>query len=158
MIRYGLQTIIGSNRIEYQIVDCGENGRVYPPTVVWKREATSAEANSDDELLPADVRAEYERLCRRGEFIDNPTPSEVGLVEMATEDEFQSFDQPCVFGNRCDSHAVYCHNEGWLYAPRKCRRTWYTGGEIRDEDCRGFKPNPNYKKAAPAPGEAQDGG
>lgn len=60
-------------------------------------------------------------------------------VEAVAEE--QAFDQPCKFGNRVDGHAVYCHNDEWLEGPRKCRRSWYTGGVVRDEDCPGFAPN-----------------
>lgn len=66
----------------------------------------------------------------------------INLCE-AISDDLQ-FDQPCAYGCRCDTHAVYCHNDDWSEKPRKCRRTWYTGGDIRDEDCEGFKANPNY--------------
>ena len=52
-----------------------------------------------------------------------------------------AFDQPCKFGNRVGHHAVYCHNKEWKDAPRKCRRTWCTNGEKRDEDCPGFEIN-----------------
>jgi len=31
-----------------------------------------------------------------------------------------------------------------LDGPRKCRRTWYTGGEVRDQDCEGYEANPDY--------------
>lgn len=60
------------------------------------------------------------------------------LVEMCAEQEDCAFEQPCKYGNRVDCHAVYCNNNDWDDAPRKCRRTWYTGGEDRDEDCEGF--------------------
>lgn len=64
----------------------------------------------------------------------------INLVEsMATEDE-QGFDQKCKFGNRVCGHAVYCHSNH-PDAPRKCRRSWYTGGEIKDEDCPYYEPN-----------------
>ena len=69
------------------------------------------------------------------------------LVELAADDEDSVFDQPCAHGHRVDCHAVYCHNEKWKDAPRKCRRTWYTGGRERDEDCPGYKPNPGYSAA-----------
>lgn len=62
---------------------------------------------------------------------------------MPTDDE--AFDQPCKFGHRVEGHAVYCHNDAWPDGPRKCRRTWYTGGEVKDEDCPGFQPNPAFK-------------
>lgn len=66
----------------------------------------------------------------------------MNLVELIAEDDETAFDQPCEHGNRVDGHAVYCHNTEWTDAPRKCRRTWYTGGKVRDEDCPGFAPNP----------------
>lgn len=62
----------------------------------------------------------------------------VNVVELVAED--CAFDQPCFYGLRVESHAVYCHNVFWKEAPRKCRRTWYDNEE-KDEDCPGFKPN-----------------
>jgi hypothetical protein len=61
------------------------------------------------------------------------------IVEITADES--AFDQPCKYGNRVDGHAVYCHNNEWPDAPRKCRRTWYTGGKERDEDCEGFAAN-----------------
>ena len=55
------------------------------------------------------------------------------------------FDQPCKFGYRVEDHSVYCTNETWKDAPRKCHRTWFSGGEYKDEDCPGFEPNPDYQ-------------
>lgn len=72
--------------------------------------------------------------------------SAVNLVEMVAESDDCGFDQPCAFGHRVEGHAVYCHNDAWSGGPRKCRRTWYTGGEERDEDCPGFCPNPNAQQ------------
>ncbi len=69
----------------------------------------------------------------------------VNIVELVAEDQAQN--QPCAHGNYCDGHAVYCHNEQWADAPRKCRRTWYTNGEVTDESCPGFSPNPNFQSA-----------
>lgn len=70
------------------------------------------------------------------------------LVELVTAgDEENAFDQPCKFGHRVDGHAVYCRNDAWTDGPRKCRRTWYSGGEIKDEDCPGFQPNAEFKGA-----------
>ena len=65
------------------------------------------------------------------------------LVELMADAEGADckYDQPCHWGHRVECHAVYCHNTEWADAPRKCRRTWYTGGAERDEDCPGFKPN-----------------
>lgn len=110
--------------------------------VVWKHPWSE----NDEEPYPKAVREKYEELCGRPEFIPFDEDAACGstdqLVEMMAGEDGCAFDQPCKFGRRVESHAVYCHNDGWLYAPRKCRRTWYTGGELRDEDCRGFKQNP----------------
>jgi hypothetical protein len=65
----------------------------------------------------------------------------MNLVEIIAEPDECAYDQPCKYGHRVECHAVYCHNQAWSDAPRKCRRTWYTGGEVRDEDCPGFAPN-----------------
>lgn len=84
----------------------------------------------------------YESLPTEPEFTaDN-------IVELAAGEEDSAFDQPCRFGHRVEGHAVYCHNELWPGAPRKCRRTLYTGGEIRDEDCPGYAPNPKLPVTA----------
>lgn len=71
----------------------------------------------------------------------------INLVEMFTDEEEQSFNQKCKFGNLVDGHAVYCHSDN-PNAPRKCRRTWYYGKNekgMQDEDCPYYEPNPNYK-------------
>lgn len=68
------------------------------------------------------------------------------IVEAIQEPDADcAFDQPCKFGHRVEGHAVYCHNDAWHDGPRKCRRTWYTGGETKDEDCPGFQPNSEFK-------------
>ena len=69
----------------------------------------------------------------------------INLVEMVADGDDCAFDQPCKFGHRVEGHAVYCHNDEWYDSPRKCRRTWYTGGEVKDETCPGFQPNPAFK-------------
>ena len=66
----------------------------------------------------------------------------MNFVELIAEPEDCHYDQACIHGHRVNGHAVYCHNTEWLDAPRKCRRTWATGGEVRDEDCPGFMANP----------------
>lgn len=71
-----------------------------------------------------------------------PAPDPTNMVELFAAGEDCAFDQPCRFGHRVEDHAVYCHNQTWVDAPRKCRRTWYTGGKVRDEDCPGFEPHP----------------
>ena len=59
------------------------------------------------------------------------------IVEM-TADEDCAFDQPCYFGYRVDTHAVYCHCDAWPNSPRKCRRN---RANYRHEDCPGYVPN-----------------
>ena len=68
------------------------------------------------------------------------------IVELAasTDNEYAAFDQRCRFGHRVDGHAVYCHNDTWDDSPRKCRRSWYTNGKTKDEECAGFEPNPDF--------------
>jgi len=68
----------------------------------------------------------------------------INLIEMIADPEDCAFDQPCEFGYRVEHHAVYCHSDH-PNALRKCRRTWYTGGKIKDEDCEFYKLNPNFK-------------
>ena len=67
----------------------------------------------------------------------------INLVELCAGEENCAYDQPCKYGHRVEDHAVYCHNETWAGAPRKCRRSWYTGGEDKDEDCPGYEKNEN---------------
>ena len=51
---------------------------------------------------------------------------------------------PCRFGDQCEGHACYCnHPDG----PRKCRKSWYYGGEERDQDCEYYEPNPHWQEA-----------
>lgn len=67
------------------------------------------------------------------------------IVELAADAEGEddcAFDQPCCFGHRVESHAVYCHNEAWPDSPRKCRRN---RDDYRHEDCPGFVLNPDHK-------------
>jgi len=58
-----------------------------------------------------------------------------------------AWDQPCKYGHRVNDCAVYCHHPTWKAAPIKCYRTWWSDGEIMDEDCPGYVPNPNYYKS-----------
>jgi hypothetical protein len=65
----------------------------------------------------------------------------ISFVELCSPE--QGFDQKCIFGNRVESHAVYCHSEH-PDAPRKCRRSWYSGKTVLDEDCPFYVENPKY--------------
>ena len=68
------------------------------------------------------------------------------IVEAIQESDSDcAFDQPCKFGHRVEGHAVYCHNDAWVDGPRKCHRSWSTGGEVKDEDCPGFQPNEAFR-------------
>lgn len=87
---------------------------------------------------PLELRMEYERLLAT-EPKSEPNPC-FNAVELFGSE----FNQRCEFGALVEHHAVYCHNQEWLYAPRKCKRTWATEGRIRDEDCPGYKPNPGF--------------
>ena len=69
------------------------------------------------------------------------------LVKLCADDDEIFYDQPCKWGCRINSHAVYCENPNWKDAPRKCRRTWYYGGNTKDEDCPGFAQNWKEKEA-----------
>jgi hypothetical protein len=75
----------------------------------------------------------------------------INIVELAADQDDCAFDQRCKFGNRVEDHAVYCHNDAWVDGPRKCRRTWYTGGTTRDEDCPGFQPNEAFQGSLETP-------
>jgi hypothetical protein len=59
-------------------------------------------------------------------------------------------DQPCLFGERVDTHAVYCNNS--KSDSRKCHHSWYYGRAtsmldgINDEQCKWFQANPKYRE------------
>lgn len=93
------------------------------------------------DVPPDKLRAKFEELEGRNEFIAYDEPQSVNVVEMIADEDDCAWDQPCAFGHRVESHAVYCHNDKWLYAPRKCRRN---RSDWPHEQCRGFKPNPLY--------------
>jgi hypothetical protein len=71
----------------------------------------------------------------------------MNLVEMFADENDMLFNQRCAHGNLVFGHAVYCHSDD-PESPRKCRRTWYTGGAEKDEDCPFFKPNPIFANQA----------
>jgi len=68
-----------------------------------------------------------------------------------------AYDQSCRFGHRVGNHSVYCHNRTWQEAPRKCPRTWWSGGEDRDEDCPGYARNPLLSDTEHAPEKEEEG-
>lgn len=65
----------------------------------------------------------------------------LNVVELAADYDHRGFDQPCCFGHRVETRAVYCHNEAWADSPRKCYRN---RDDRRHEDCPGFVANPDY--------------
>lgn len=66
----------------------------------------------------------------------------MNIVEMCAGEDEQSFNQTCKFGNLVTGHAVYCHSKN-SKAPRKCGKTWSTGGKVKDETCPFFESNSN---------------
>jgi hypothetical protein len=108
---------------------------------VWTRPCRK---DDPEEGYPADLRAEFERLIEYDPDYDPSHQPTLGEACFADEEDGGGFNQPCKFGNLAEGHAVYCTNSKWLYGPTKCRRTWYTGGERRDEDCEGYAPNPKF--------------
>lgn len=131
----------------WQISDMSKGRIHWEWPIVWKRAYRGKEDDEESNLYqyPLDVKEAYLRLSGKEEFDkgwdETTVPNVVELIQ--DEDADCAFDQPCKYGHRVEGHAVYCHNRGWEFAPRKCRRTWYTGGKVRDEDCMGFKTNPN---------------
>lgn len=141
-MRYGISAEFSADGDSWVIRDYSSalpDGSNYPGNIVWRREIKVGEFGADQ--YPPDLRAEYERLTGLPEFYAPPEGNHPNIFNLVELVEDGNFNQKCRFGKLVDGHAVYCHNNGWLYAPRKCRRTWYTGGEVRDEDCRGFAPN-----------------
>lgn len=63
--------------------------------------------------------------------------SNLTLNELCFDSDF-FYDQPCYWGSRFGTHAVYCHCKK---GPMKCRRTWFTSGQTKDEECEHFKEN-----------------
>ena len=92
---------------------------------------------------PIALRRRYEELLGRGEFLDEDTHGEpaINIVEFIADQDDSAFDQPCAFGYRVETHAVYCHNDKWLYAPRKCHRST----EWPWQECPGFLAYPIEK-------------
>lgn len=127
----------GDGKGEWQIA-----ADMFGQRVVWSRShAPDDDALCGEHLWPADMRAEYERLTALPEFGELP-PSMPNVVELLTDDDC-AFDQPCRYGHRVESHAVYCHADHWLYSPRKCRRgKQWDGEDWPHEKCPAFAPNP----------------
>lgn len=134
MARYSVSCCHGHDTSEWRITDLSED------VVVFRHPWKSEDYDLDNVgVPPAEVRAELERREGRGEFLpdDKAPDSNVNIVEMISGSD-SAWDQPCRYGHRVEMHAVYCHNDAWLYAPTKCRRN---RTDWPHEECRGFKPN-----------------
>ena len=108
---------------------------------VWSRPQLPDE-DTGQYSWPADMRAEYERLTGRPEFDPNwEGQTMVNLVELLADPSEWATDTPCAWGHRVEGHAVYCHNDGWLYSQRKCRRR-QDDPEWKHENCPGYRANP----------------
>ena len=68
------------------------------------------------------------------------------IVELMADESDCAFDQPCIYGHRVESHAVYCHNDKWPDAPRKCGYGEDTWSGVPHSECPGFKVNPAQKQ------------
>jgi hypothetical protein len=140
----------------YGIIDCGTKDycNVGIDPIIWKRAIADGEDDESGQGYPADVRAKYEELLGRSEFLPDAAPEPpafVNIVEMISDSDDNAWDQPCAHGYRVAGHAVYCHNERWLYAPRKCRRgEQWDGTDWPHAKCPGYKPNPTAQKTARA--------
>lgn len=128
----------GIGKGEWYIQDMGDKGycNIDDP-VVFTMPFLEEHWNLD--VPPPEFRAKYEELNERGEFIPYNELKAPNVVEVIADEDNCAWDQPCAFGYRVDLHAVYCHNDKWLYAPRKCRRN---RDDFPHEKCRGFKANP----------------
>ena len=137
--KYGYGSVHGAEGSWWYIgdVEAGE----WPYKEVWRMPYT--EGHDLAGRPPAELRAKFEELSGRGEYIESAPLAAVNIVELIADADDCAFDQPCAHGYRVETHAVYCHNEGWLYAPRKCHRHQGTEWEepYPHEACGGFKPN-----------------
>lgn len=139
MRRYTYGHVHGDDGAFWIIQDMGDKGYLsFADPIVFKM--PFLKEHWDLDVPPEEFRRKFEELSGRPEFIDyDDPPSMPNIVEMAADEDGCAWDQPCAFGYRVEEHAVYCHNEKWLYAPRKCRRN---RDDLPHEKCRGFKPNP----------------
>lgn len=75
------------------------------------------------------------------------------------QEAYYGMVNPCLYGDQCESHAVYCNNNAAPWT--KCHRSWYYGGErypyssthdeedegAWDQDCPYFAPSPHWQGA-----------
>ncbi len=146
-LRYGYSQIIDDLGYRWEIYDTKTKNLKHPLgyTVIWTLDYLPQ--HNDLGEPPEELRQKYEQLNgldgsvrADANWRSGMDDGVVNIVEIAADGPC-AFDQPCRFGYRVETHAVYCHNERWLYSPRKCRRSWYTGGEVSDENCPGYLPS-----------------
>lgn len=132
----------------YEIVSSEQNRAPGDEPVVWSRPYVEGE-DCEGRPFPKDVRQKYEELVGKPEFDPNwQGDYAVNLVELVDDEDGSGWNLPCRWAYCVANHSNYCHNDGWLYSPRKCRRgsLWY--GDEPFETCPGFAPNPALMKAA----------
>lgn len=95
------------------------------------------EDNSHDGRPPLVLRQKYEELLGRSEF-EETREAPFNIVTLLADENDCGYDQVCAYGYRVETHAVYCHHTGWLYAPSKCKR----GGDWPHAECPGYLANP----------------
>lgn len=132
----------GEGKGEWFIQDMGDKGYCnHDDPVVFTMPFLPEHWELD--VPPDEFRQKFEELCGRSEFAPVPEDATPNIVEMIADEDDCAWDQPCAFGHRVETHAVYCHNDKWLYSPRKCRRN---RTDWPHEKCRGFKPNPLLRR------------
>lgn len=76
----------------------------------------------------------------------------INVVELMADVDDCAYDQLCKYGHRVEHHAVYCHNDKWADAPRKCKwgKRFYGSDKVgmQEGDCPGFEAN-TTKEAEP---------
>lgn len=98
------------------------------------------EGDFDLEEPPEKLKEKYEHLIgwQSSSLLKKP----FNIIESLSDD--CAYDQPCIYGLRVEQHAVYCHNEAWLYAPKKCHRSIEKTDKRYYTNCPGFKSNPKF--------------
>lgn len=136
----------------YEICFMGDKGyHGHNDPVVWSYDCTPDDDLIDDGQPPLALRQEYERLLKADGWIPELADHAVDIAKciIASQTDDVAYDQPCAYGCRVEYHAVYCENDKWLYAPRKCRRTQgpsvWSNQAWPHEKCAGFLANPLYK-------------
>lgn len=148
--RYSYRVVFDSNGARWEIVDGGQNGRFLNAPTIWSMPYLPEHDGLGQP--PLEFRQRYEALLAESGFIQALEPPHVNIVERVSDEDECAWDQPCAYGYRVESHAVYCHNEAWPYSPFKCRRR--SGQSMRGDEawphagCPGFKPNPLYIEEA----------